>query len=246
MNNNKKNSYKENKVEELFLKEINALINNAKEIEKEYAKNNDKKVSSDEINKKKNINLNINNNNININNKEQKLLERQLRGLKSILGCLENNYGFNSPYHEELKKKFENEENMTEEISNQIIKLYYSKNFNLCYNMWKKYDFKLLLGVSPERSFDMLKYLNKIRDRYENRVHIIDSINKINLTNVDYNNYNNQSAFISNYNNISNYKDNSQLSNSDIYNIKLNENEIFTQKLRKQVDNIKRIQNLNN
>ena len=246
MNNNKKNSNKEKKVEELFLKEINALINNAKEIEKEYAKNNDKKVSSDEINKKKNINLNINNNNININNKEQKLLERQLRGLKSILGCLENNYGFNSPYHEELKKKFENEENMTEEISNQIIKLYYSKNFNLCYNMWKKYDFKLLLGVSPERSFDMLKYLNKIRDRYENRVHIIDSINKINLTNVDYNNYNNQSAFISNYNNISNYKDNSQLSNSDIYNIKLNENEIFTQKLRKQVDNIKRIQNLNN
>lgn len=245
MNNNKKNSNKEKKVEELFLKEINALINNAKEIEKEYAKNNDKKVSSDEINKKKNINLNINNNNININ-KEQKLLERQLRGLKSILGCLENNYGFNSPYHEELKKKFENEENMTEEISNQIIKLYYSKNFNLCYNMWKKYDFKLLLGVSPERSFDMLKYLNKIRDRYENRVHIIDSINKINLTNVDYNNYNNQSAFISNYNNISNYKDNSQLSNSDIYNIKLNENEIFTQKLRKQVDNIKRIQNLNN
>ena len=246
MNNNKKNSNKEKKVEELFLKEINALINNAKEIEKEYAKNNDKKVNSDEINKKKNINLNINNNNININNKEQKLLERQLRGLKSILGCLENNYGFNSPYHEELKKKFENEENMTEEISNQIIKLYYSKNFNLCYNMWKKYDFKLLLGVSPERSFDMLKYLNKIRDRYENRVHIIDSINKINLTNVDYNNYNNQSAFISNYNNISNYKDNSQLSNSDIYNIKLNENEIFTQKLRKQVDNIKRIQNLNN
>lgn len=246
MNNNKKNSNKEKKVEELFLKEINALINNAKEIEKEYAKNNDKKVSSDEINKKKNINLNINNNNININNKEQKLLERQLRGLKSILGCLENNYGFNSPYHEELKKKFENEENMTEEISNQIIKLYYSKNFNLCYNMWKKYDFKMLLGVSPERSFDMLKYLNKIRDRYENRVHIIDSINKINLTNVDYNNYNNQSAFISNYNNISNYKDNSQLSNSDIYNIKLNENEIFTQKLRKQVDNIKRIQNLNN
>ena len=245
MNNNKKNSNKEKKVEELFLKEINALINNAKEIEKEYAKNNDKKVSSDEINKKKNINLNINNNNININ-KEQKLLERQLRGLKSILGCLENNYGFTSPYHEELKKKFENEENMTEEISNQIIKLYYSKNFNLCYNMWKKYDFKMLLGVSPERSFDMLKYLNKIRDRYENRVHIIDSINKINLTNVDYNNYNNQSAFISNYNNISNYKDNSQLSNSDIYNMKLNENEIFTQKLRKQVDNIKRIQNLNN
>ena len=103
-----------------------------------------------------------------------------------------------------------------------------------------------LLGVSPERSFDMLKYLNKIRDRYENRAHIIDSLNKLNLKISGNNNLNNHSAQISNINNISGYKDNSQMSSSDLYNLKLNENEIFTQKLRKQIDNIKRMQNSNN
>ena len=229
-----------NKEEELFLKEINLLLDNAKEVEKELLSEQNKKEKEllNEINEKHNSE--------NIKKEEKLLLERQLRGLKNILGYLEKNYNFTSPYHEELKNNFENKEIMTEEISRQIIKLYYSKNFNSCYNLWRKYDFTMLLGVSPERSFDMLKYLNKIRDRYENRAQIIESLNKLDLKNIDYNNLNNQSVQLSNINNISGYKDNSQLSSNDIYNLKVNENEIFTQKLRKQIDNIKRIQNSNN
>ena len=239
MNDYNWNFYDQNKVEEIFLKEINLLVNNAKEIEKEI-------LSGDNMNKKDKEASNISNENNENSSNEQKLLERQLRGLKNILCFLEKNYNFTSPYQEELKNNLDNKEMMTEEISNQIIKLYYSKNFNSCYNLWRKYDFKMLLGVSPERSFDMLKYLNKIRDRYENRAHIIDSLNKLNLKISGNNNLNNHSAQISNINNISGYKDNSQMSSSDLYNLKLNENEIFTQKLRKQIDNIKRMQNSNN
>lgn len=50
------------------------------------------------------------NNNLNNN---QKLLERQFRGLKYILSFLEQNYYFTSPYHEELKIPNNNKENMT-------------------------------------------------------------------------------------------------------------------------------------
>ena len=53
------------------------------------------------------------------------------------------------------------------------------KKFNLCYNLWKKFDFNLLLGISEERNFDMLNYLNKLRDRYEERVDLIREIKLI-------------------------------------------------------------------
>ena len=187
------------------------------------------------------------NENKNLNN-NQKLLERQFRGLKYILSCLEKNYYFTSPYHEELKLPLDIEVKMTEEISQKIINLYISKKFSSCYNLWEKYDFAILIGISPERSFDMLKYLNKIKDRYERRAPILDSLNKLNLDKIDYNNSNNQgnkSVLYSNTNNNSININNSQLTSSDIYNLKLNENEQFTKKLRKQIDNIKRMQNLN-
>ena len=113
----------------------------------------------------------------------KKSLERQMRSLKYILNNLERNYGFNSPYHEEFNCKIESKENknMTEEISNQIIELYSSKKFNLCYNLWKKYDFQLLLGISEERNFDMIKYLNKLRDRHERRINLIEEIKGQNI-----------------------------------------------------------------
>ena len=237
------------KEEILFLEEINELINNAKEIENNYflpKKKNHLETSNLNINKiQSNINnMHNENNNLNYN---QKLLERQFRGLKYILGFLEKNYYFISPYHEELKFQNDDEEKMTEEISQKIINLYISKKFSSCYNLWEKYNFKMLLGASPERSFDMLKYLNKIKDRYESRAPILNSLNKLNL---DKNVYNcndkgNQSILHSNANNNSNNISNSQITSSDIYNWKLNENEQFTKKLRKQIDNIKRIQNLN-
>ena len=246
------NTILEKNTEQVFLKDLSTLINNAKEIEKQIMKNENQK----EISNKQNIHLITNidfntNNNIRIERKneniDKKSLERQLQGLKYILKSLEKNYDFISPYHDELNISHEIGDNMTEEISKQIINLYISKKFNSCYNLWRNYDFKMLIGVSPERSFDMLKYLNKLRDRYERRSNIIENINKINLSNLDNNNCTQSEYFSnSNFNNISNYKNNnSPINSSDIYNLKLNENEQFTQKLRKQIDSIKRIHNFN-
>jgi len=242
----------EKNTEQIFLKDLSTLINNAKEIENQIMKNEQQKeISSnnnihliDKIDFNTNNNITIERKNENI---DQKSLERQLQGLKYILRSLEKNYDFTSPYHDELNITHENGDNMTEEISKQIINLYISKKFNSCYNLWRNFDFKMLIGVSPERSFDMLKYLNKLRDRYERRINIIESINKINLSNLDNNNFTQSEYFSnSNFNNISNYKNNnSQINSSDIYNLKLNENEQFTQKLRKQIDSIKRIHNYN-
>ena len=246
------NANLEKNTEQIFLKDLSILINNAKEIENQIMKNEQQKeISSnnnihliDKIDFNTNNNITIERKNENI---DQKSLERQLQGLKYILRSLEKNYDFTSPYHDELNITHENGDNMTEEISKQIINLYISKKFNSCYNLWRNFDFKMLIGVSPERSFDMLKYLNKLRDRYERRINIIESINKINLSNLDNNNYAQSEYFSnSNFNNISNYKNNnSQINSSDIYNLKLNENEQFTQKLRKQIDSIKRIHNYN-
>ena len=154
-------SYKKKKEETIFLKEINGLLLSSKEIEKNYflsqSQNN---INSKVENEKNNL------------SEDKKLLERKMRSLKYILKNLEKNYGFNSPYHNEFKDKINSKENenMTQEISNNILELYLSKKFNLCYNLWRKYEFQLLLGISEEKNFDMLKYLNKVRDRYDIRI----------------------------------------------------------------------------
>jgi len=230
-------SYKKKKEELIYLKEINGLLITAKDVEKEYFlsqyKNNE---NLKDENEKTNL----------IENK--KSLERQMRSLKYILNNLERNYGFNSPYHEEFNCKIESKENknMTEEVSNQIIEFYSSKKFNLCYNLWKKYDFQLLLGISEERNFDMIKYLNKLRDRHERRINLIEEIKVQNINKA--NNYikSNQNHYInSNVDNNSNMQNSSQLSLNDLYNIKLSENEQILETLKKQIDNIKN-KNLSN
>ena len=230
-------SYKKKKEELIYLKEINGLLITAKDVEKEYflSQNKNNENLKDE-NEKTNL----------IENK--KSLERQMRSLKYILNNLERNYGFNSPYHEEFNCKIESKENknMTEEVSNQIIEFYSSKKFNLCYNLWKKYDFQLLLGISEERNFDMIKYLNKLRDRHERRINLIEEIKVQNINKA--NNYikSNQNHYInSNLDNNSNMQNSSQMSLNDLYNIKLSENEQILETLKKQIDNIKN-KNLSN
>ena len=230
-------SYKKKKEELIYLKEINGLLITAKDVEKEYflSQNKNNENLKDE-NEKTNL----------IENK--KSLERQMRSLKYILNNLERNYGFNSPYHEEFNCKIESKENknMTEEVSNQIIEFYSSKKFNLCYNLWKKYDFQLLLGISEERNFDMIKYLNKLRDRHERRINLIEEIKGQNINKVNNNIKSNQNHYInSNVNNNSNMQNSSQMSLNDLYNIKLSENEQILEKLKKQIDNIKN-KNLSN
>ena len=230
-------SYKKKKEELIYLKEINGLLITAKDVEKEYflSQNKNNENLKDE-NEKTNL----------IENKRS--LERQMRSLKYILNNLERNYGFNSPYHEEFNCKIESKENknMTEEVSNQIIEFYSSKKFNLCYNLWKKYDFQLLLGISEERNFDMIKYLNKLRDRHERRINLIEEIKVQNINKA--NNYikSNQNHYInSNADNNSNMQNSSQMSLNDLYNIKLSENEQILETLKKQIDNIKN-KNLSN
>jgi hypothetical protein len=230
-------SYKKKKEELIYLKEINGLLITAKDVEKEYflSQNKNNENLKDE-NEKTNL----------IENK--KSLERQMRSLKYILNNLERNYGFNSPYHEEFNCKIESKENknMTEEVSNQIIEFYSSKKFNLCYNLWKKYDFQLLLGISEERNFDMIKYLNKLRDRHERRINLIEEIKGQNINKANNNIKSNQNHYInSNVNNNSNMQNSSQMSLNDLYNIKLSENEQILETLKKQIDNIKN-KNLSN
>ena len=226
-------SYKKKKEELIYLKEINGLLITAKDVEKEYflSQNKNNENLKDE-NEKTNL----------IENK--KSLERQMRSLKYILNNLERNYGFNSPYHEEFNCKIESKENknMTEEVSNQIIEFYSSKKFNLCYNLWKKYDFQLLLGISEERNFDMIKYLNKLRDRHERRINLIEEIKGQNINKVNNNIKSNQNHYInSNVNNNSNMQNSSQMSLNDLYNIKLSENEKMLQTLKRQINNFKNI-----
>ena len=229
-------SYKKKKEEIILLKEINGLLMSSKEIEKNYFLN---KSQDNESQGKENEKNNL------MENKNA--LEKQMRSLKFILNNLENNYGFKSPYHEEfIDKNSSNEkENITKEISNNIIDLYNSKKFNLCYNLWKKYDFHVLLGISKERNFDMLKYLNRLRDRYSRRNILINELKEINNFN-DYNKKDNKKLINQNTNSFSNRnlinnsidQNNSQRSITDIYNFKLSENEKILQTLKKQINNM--------
>ena len=227
-------AYKKKKEELIFLKEINSLIINAKDFEKEYL-----------INKNKSNEKQIENNQKIILLDKKRALERDMRNLKYILNNLEANYGFNSSTSHDFIDKLKSKENINinEEISNNIIELYTSKKFNLCYNLWRKYGFQLLLGISEEKNFDMLNYLNKIRDRYETRRDRISKIKEINSSNnqiiidKNYKKKQNQSNYSKiNLPNTDNSKNYNQVSNNLLYNQKLSENEKMLQTLKKQIN----------
>ena len=230
-------AYKKKKEELIFLKEINSLLINAKDFEKEYLiiknKNNSEQKKENEDN--------------NLLDKKR-TLEREKRRLKYILNNLETNYGLNSQQDEEFINKLNCKQNgnINEEISNNIIDLYSSKKFNLCYNLWRKYDFQMLLGISEERNFDMLNYLNKLRDRYETRNDIINKIKEINSSDarkINDNSYsmNQKQSYYSKMNspNIDNSQNYSQISNNLLYNQKLSENEKMLQTLKNQLNILK-------
>ena len=215
MNNFISYNNKEIKEGQILLNEINALVDNAQEIEKKYFLpiSNDQEEEAQNINEEKTKNF----------SNEKKLLERQYRGLKYILNCIEKNYNLNSiskDLYEESTISNKQVEKINEEISNKIYNLYITKNFNSCYNLWEKYDFHILIGFSPERSFDILKYLNKIRDRYERRKNALESLNRlnVNLSKVENNNQNNQSIVYSNIINNSNSKN---INNSQDYSLEI-------------------------
>jgi len=230
-------AYKKKKEELIILKEINSLLINAKDFEKEYLiiknKNNSEQKKENEDN--------------NLIDKKR-TLEREKRRLKYILTNLETNYVLNSQQDEEFINKLNSKQNgnINEEISNNIIDLYSSKKFNLCYNLWRKYDFQMLLGISEERNFDMLNYLNKLRDRYETRNDIINKIKEINSSDarkINDNSYsmNQKQSYYSKMNspNIDNSQNYSLISNNLLYNQKLSENEKMLQTLKNQLNILK-------
>ena len=229
-------AYKKKKEELILLKEINSLLINAKETENEYFINENKasKNNTEEDTK-------------NYLRENKKILEKEKKSLKFILDNLEKNYRFNSMYNEEFENNIISKkiENLTEESSKKIIELYSMKKFNLCYNLWKKFDFNLLLGISEERNFDMLNYLNKLRDRYEERVDLIREIKLIkNAENIN-NNSNDINQQNSNYNSrrpLKNIADNQkfgQISFNNLYNLKLSEKTKLLEKLKNQVNYMK-------
>ena len=229
-------AYKKKKEELILLKEINSLLINAKETENEYFINENKasKNNTEEDTK-------------NYLRENKKILEKEKKSLKFFLDNLEKNYRFNSTYNEEFENNIISKkiENLTEESSKKIIELYSMKKFNLCYNLWKKFDFNLLLGISEERNFDMLNYLNKLRDRYEERVDLIREIKLIkNAENIN-NNSNDINQQNSNYNSrrpLQNIADNQkfgQISFNNLYNLKLSENTKLLEKLKNQVNYMK-------
>jgi len=229
-------AYKKKKEELILLKEINSLLINAKETENEYFINENKASKNNTEEDAKNY-----------LRENKKILEKEKKSLKYILDNLEKNYRFNSTYNEEFEnnKISKKIENLTEESSKKIIDLYSMKKFNLCYNLWKKFDFNLLLGISEERNFDMLNYLNKLRDRYEERVDLIREIKLIkNAENIN-NNSNDINQQNSNYNSrrpLQNIADNQkfgQISFNNLYNLKLSENTKLLEKLKNQVNYMK-------
>ena len=229
-------AYKKKKEELILLKEINSLLINAKETENEYFINENKASKNNTEEDAKNY-----------LRENKKILEKEKKSLKFILDNLEKNYRFNSTYNEEFENNIISKkiENLTEESSKKIIDLYSMKKFNLCYNLWKKFDFNLLLGISEERNFDMLNYLNKLRDRYEERVDLIREIKLIkNAENIN-NNSNDINQQNSNYNSrrpLQNIADNQkfgQISFNNLYNLKLSENTKLLEKLKNQVNYMK-------
>ena len=229
-------AYKKKKEELILLKEINSLLINAKETENEYFINENKASKNNTKEDTKNY-----------LRENKKILEKEKKSLKFILDNLEKNYRFNSTYNEEFENNIISKkiENLTEESSKKIIELYSMKKFNLCYNLWKKFDFNLLLGISEERNFDMLNYLNKLRDRYEERVDLIREIKLIkNAENINKNS-NDINQQNSNYNSrrhLQNIADNQkfgQISFNNLYNLKLSENTKLLEKLKNQVNYMK-------
>ena len=229
-------AYKKKKEELILLKEINSLLINAKETEKEYFINENKtSKNKNEVEAK------------NCLRENKKKLEKEMKSLKYILNNLEKNYALNSTYNEEFENNLISKKNdyFSEETSKKIIELYSMKKFNLCYNLWKKFDFSLLFGISEEKNFDMLNYLNKLRDRYEKRVDLLKEIKQIknaqNKNNI-YNDINQQNNSFNSRRPLQNISDNQkfgQISLNNLYNIKLSENTKLLEKLKNQVNYMK-------
>ena len=117
-------------------------------------------------------------------------------------------------------------EKINDEVSDQINQLFSNKLFNECYELWKKYNFQLLTNLSNERSFEILVYLLKLKDRNNKKE------NKKN--NEDINIINN----LSNEAKKKNCEIVELLSNIELYRVKLCESELKLNDLKNIINNL--------
>jgi len=174
-----------------------------------YMINAQKELFNDLINQSKNININNNNisidknynynyydNNISKSNKFNGLknntnLETEVENLKISLKSFEENYGYVSPYHDDIINKLKEKKqshNLTIEISQKIYELYQKKFYNDCYDLWSIFSFKPLPYLSPEENYEILRHLTKVRDDFCRRKNLLKNLENFNLFND--NNYN--------------------------------------------------------
>ena len=162
-------------------------------------------------------------------NNEKIQLENQIFELKNLMNQFQLNYASVSPLSEEennLLIKPNKVEKINDEISDQINQLFSNKLFNECYELWKKYNFQLLTNLSNERSFEILVYLLKLKDRNNKKE------NKKN--NEDINIINN----LSNEAKKKNCEIVELLSNIELYRVKLCESELKLNDLKNIINNL--------
>ena len=118
-------------------------------------------------------------------------LETEVENLKISLTSFEENYGYVSPYHDDIINKLKEKKqshNLTIEISQKIYELYQKKYYNDCYDLWSIFGFKPLPYLSPEENYEILRHLTKVRDDFCRRKNLLKNLENFNLFND--NNYN--------------------------------------------------------
>ena len=147
------------------------------------------------INIDNNNNSSINNNfndknkyksNISKNLKDTTNLEAEVENLKISLNSFEENYGYISPYHDDIVNKLKEKKqshNLTIEISQKIYELYQKKYYNDCYDLWSIFGFKPLPYLSLEENYEILRLLTKVRDDFCRRKNLLKNLESFNLFN---------------------------------------------------------------
>ena len=150
-----------------------------------------KSINSKNISIDKNYNYNVKDNYKFKDLKNNTNLETEVENLKISLTSFEENYGYVSPYHDDIINKLKEKKqshNLTIEISQKIYELYQKKYYNDCYDLWSIFGFKPLLYLSPEENYEILRHLTKVRDDFCRRKNLLKNLENFNLFND--NNYN--------------------------------------------------------
>ena len=220
-----------------LIEDITFLINNSKEIEnlisdkgrinptKEFFQNN----NQHKVDMKYEEKIFFLEKQISKINNEKIQLENQILELKKLMNQFQLNYASFSHLSEEendLIIKPNKVEKINDEVSEQINQLFSNKLFNECYELWKKYNFQLLTNLSYERSFEILVYLLKLKDRNNKKE------NKKNNEDININNNLSDEARKKNCEIVE------LLSNIELYRVKLCESELKLNDLKNIINNL--------